>query len=62
MNVNKASGLLVGIGYEDDESPYVVLHILNTGSIALKEEMARKLADDILRNANEIWPVDGGAK
>jgi len=61
MNVNKATGLLVGVGFENDKS-YVVLNVLNTATIALSEDAARKLADDLLRNANEIWPIDGGTK
>lgn len=36
----------------------VVVHLGGLGHFVLSENMARKLADDILRNANHLWPVD----
>ena len=36
----------------------VVVHLGGLGHFVLGENMARKLADDILRNANHLWPVD----
>ena len=36
----------------------VVVHIGELGSIMLSEDAVRKLADDLLRNANYLWPVE----
>lgn len=47
----------VGAGLQDGAEPCVVLvfpHI----RIQLPEPQARKLADDILRNANYLWPIE----
>ena len=34
----------------------VVVHCAGLGKFTMDEGMARKLADDILRNANYLWP------
>ena len=36
----------------------VVLYIAELGSTIMSEDAVRKLADDLLRNANYLWPVE----
>jgi hypothetical protein len=36
----------------------VVLYIAELGHVIMSEDAARKLADDILRNANYLWPLE----
>ena len=47
----------VGTAAEKDRAPCVVV-IVPGFTIQLPEHTARKLADDILRNANYLWPID----
>ncbi len=48
----------VGItAHEEGKDPGVVIVLSGLGRFTLNERGARKLADDILRNANELWPV-----
>lgn len=49
--------LCVGVAKEPDTHPCVVIVFPHT-RIQLPEKQARKLADDILRNANYLWPFD----
>lgn len=49
--------LAVGVTHgPDPDSNGVVIHIGNLGKFTMDEHMARKMADDILRNANYLWP------
>lgn len=49
--------IAVGVTAKDDNTIQgVVIHIGNLGKFTMNEDMARKLADDILRNANHVWP------
>jgi hypothetical protein len=48
----------VGASHEKDCMSCVVLTTSRGLFIQLPEDAARKLADDILRNANYLWPMD----
>lgn len=48
----------VGVAEENGCEPCVVI-LVNHVTIHLPEPQARKLADDILRNANYLWPTPG---
>ena len=48
----------VGASHEKDCVPCVVVTTSGGFFIQLPEDAARKLADDILRNANYLWPMD----
>lgn len=49
--------LAVGVTHgPDPENNGVVIHVGNLGKFTMDEHMARKMADDILRNANYLWP------
>jgi hypothetical protein len=48
----------VGASHEKDCVPCVVVTTSSGVFIQLPEDAARKLADDILRNANYLWPMD----
>jgi hypothetical protein len=49
----------VGVTARDDGTePGVVIVASGLGSFTMNEGAARKLADDILRNANHLWPVE----
>jgi hypothetical protein len=48
----------VGASHEEDCVSCVVLTTSRGHFIQLPEHAARKLADDILRNANYLWPMD----
>jgi len=50
--------IAVGASTEEDCEPCVVLTTSRGLFIQLPEHTARKLADDILRNANYLWPMD----
>ena len=51
--------IAVGVSsYEEGLGQGVVVHIGSMGHFVLNENLARKLADDILRNANYLWPVN----
>ena len=50
--------LAVGAAKGDDGAPCVVLAISEMGTLRMPEPIARKLVDDILRNANYLWPVE----
>ena len=55
--------IAVGVSsYEDGLGQGVVIHIGSMGHCILNENLARKLADDILRNANYLWPVNEEAR
>lgn len=48
----------VGVANEDGKLPCVVI-VLSTGTVMkLPEQAARKLADDLLRNTNYLWPLE----
>jgi len=47
----------VGVGEENGTVSCVVVVFRGT-TIRLPEAQARKLADDILRNANYLWPLE----
>lgn len=50
----------VGTANEEGATPCVVM-VFSTGTkVQMPEAMARKLADDILRNANYLWPIEEG--
>ena len=49
--------IAVGVTDKDERSEEgVVVHVGGLGKFTLDEHKARKLADDILRNANYLWP------
>ena len=49
--------LAVGVTANDEGTKQgVVVHCGGLGKFTMDEDMARKLADDILRNANYLWP------
>ena len=59
MNKFSSNYIAVGVtGYEEGLSEGVVIHLGGMGHFILSENLARKLADDILRNANHLWPVN----
>ena len=49
--------LVVGTATEDDCAPCVVLVTSYGVTIRMPEHDARKLADDLLRSANYLWPI-----
>jgi hypothetical protein len=51
--------LAVGASQEKDCAPCVVIVTATGVIIRMPEHEARKLADDILRNANYLWPLEG---
>ncbi len=53
--------IAVGAASDYDHDPCVVISFPG-GFISMPESQARKLADDILRNANFLWPIDEDAK
>ena len=50
--------LAVGASTLEGCSPCVVIVTATGVVIRMPEHAARKLADDILRNANYLWPMD----
>jgi hypothetical protein len=48
----------VGTASDEDNAPCVVVVSKGNYVMSLPEHAARKLADDILRNANYLWPVE----
>lgn len=48
----------VGAAHDDAHEPCVVLIAKGMQIMSLPENEARKLADDILRNANYLWPIE----
>jgi hypothetical protein len=57
MNNLSTNFIAVGAASDDDHDPCVVISFQG-GIISMKESQARKLADDILRNANYLWPIE----
>ena len=54
--------LAVGVTHgPDPDNNGVVIHVGNLGKFTMDEHMARKMADDILRNANYLWPEQSDA-
>ena len=49
--------IAVGAATHEGCEPCVVL-VTHGVTIQMPEPVARKLADDILRNANYLWPMD----
>lgn len=50
--------IAVGITTDETKSERLVTVCLGEmGNFYMNEEGARKLADDILRNANYLWPI-----
>jgi hypothetical protein len=43
--------------HQQDRQDGVVVCIKEMGNIVLNEAGTRKLADDLLRNANYLWPI-----
>jgi hypothetical protein len=50
--------IAVGVSTQEDCEPCVAIVTSSLVVIRLPEHAARKLADDILRNANYLWPMD----
>jgi len=50
--------IAVGASQEEGHEPCLVISISNVGRILIPEHTARKLADDILLNANYLWPTE----
>ena len=50
------AGIIVGVGQVDDEDK-VLPHWCDMGTCGMSADMARRLADDLLRSANEIDPL-----
>ena len=50
--------IAVGASHDQDCAPCVVITTSSGVFVQLPEHEARKLADDILRNANYLWPTD----
>ncbi len=48
----------VGAARDEDSAPCVVIVTSHGITIRMPEDEARKLADDILRNANYLWPIE----
>jgi len=48
----------VGLNTQDTRVIIVMKGSMGYTTIELNEKAARKLADDILRNANYLWPVE----
>ena len=51
-----AVGVTDGMDNENSKSNGVVVVVAGLGKFTINEHGARKLADDILRNANWLWP------
>ena len=50
----------IAVGITDPEpgkNVGVAVYVAELGQLLLDENAARKLADDVLRNANYLWPV-----
>lgn len=57
--------IAVGVTNGDDGSHLsegVVVVVAGLGKFTMNQDGARKLADDILRNANWLWPVNEEVK
>ena len=54
--------IAVGVANEEDCVPCVVIYTGYGMTIKMPEHDTRKLADDILRNANYLWPVETEGK
>ncbi len=52
--------IAVGITTDEDKNKerLVTVCLGELGNFYMNEEGARKLADDILRNANYLWPLE----
>lgn len=50
--------IAVGASEEDGHEPCVAVVVSGVGRFLIPEQQARKLADDLLRNANYLWPVE----
>ena len=48
----------VGAAHDDESAPCVVIATSYGVTMRLPECEARKLADDILWNANYLWPIE----
>lgn len=48
--------ITVGVAQSEGSEPCVVIGLSGLGTLSLPEDSARKLADDILRNTNYLWP------
>ncbi len=49
-------------GSTDEKQRGVVIASANFGTIFMNEAGARKLADDLLREANYLWPIQEESK
>jgi hypothetical protein len=50
----------IAVGVTDPEPGKelgVVVQVATLGNVILSEDAVRKLADDLLRNANYLWPL-----
>jgi hypothetical protein len=52
--------IAVGTSEEDGCQSCIVISVSGVGRILIPEHTARKLADDLLRNANYLWPIKEG--
>ena len=52
----------VGAASDEGHEPCVVILIPGRMVLSMPESQARKLADDILRNANFLWPIEEDEK
>jgi hypothetical protein len=48
----------VGISVDDTRVVVVMKGSMGYTTIEMGEQAARKLADDVLRNANFLWPIE----
>lgn len=50
--------IAVGVAQSEGTASCVVLALDNGSVVSMAETAARKLADDLLRNANYLWGVE----
>ncbi len=49
----------VGSANDNEKLPCIVLVVNGNEVMRMPENHARKLADDLIRNANFLWPIEG---
>ena len=50
--------IAVGTSEEDGHESCIVVVVGGIGRLLIPEHKARKLADDLLKNANYLWPIE----